>query len=107
MLGSNPGLDLFKNVLSGRYENPSKVGCGDWICSRTYQVGAEKSRLKLVVGARNRLDLQLRLLMTVTIASSRNPVQGMSVFEVKADLSDLSLNVRFVPEADVFAHQST
>ena len=38
-----------------------------WICSKTYEVGAEKSRLKLVADARNRLDLQLRLLTTVAI----------------------------------------
>jgi hypothetical protein len=27
----------------------ANIGCGDWICSRTYEVGADKSRLKLVV----------------------------------------------------------
>jgi site-specific DNA recombinase len=31
-------------------------------CSRTYQVGTEKNGLKIGCGARNRLDLQLRLL---------------------------------------------
>ena len=35
---SRPGF--VKHVLNGRYENASKVGCGDWICSRTYRVGA-------------------------------------------------------------------
>ena len=39
----------------------SNAGCGDWICSRTYEVGAEKSRLKLVAS-------QLRLSTTVAIA---------------------------------------
>jgi hypothetical protein len=38
------------------------------ICSRTYQVGAEKNGLKIGRGPGYRLDLQLRLLITVAIA---------------------------------------
>jgi hypothetical protein len=44
-------------------------GCGGRICSSTYQVRVEEGRLRLVTGARNHLDLQLRLLTSVALAS--------------------------------------
>jgi hypothetical protein len=49
-----------KRASPQREDGPfGKGGCGDWICSRTYQVGAEKSRLKLVADSQP-FDLQLR-----------------------------------------------
>ena len=39
--------------------NPGGVGCGDWIYSRTYQMGAEKHRLRLVGWTCNHRELRM------------------------------------------------
>ena len=38
---------------------PRRVGCGDWIYSRTYQMGAEKHRLRLVGWTCNHRELRM------------------------------------------------